>query len=59
MPANGMSTAAVTMPVWLLDSHADESFIPSGILSRMRTITVPKSSANTTPASAAARGVVS
>ena len=59
MPANGISFAAVAIPPWLLDSQADESCIPSGILSRMRTITAPNSRANTTPASAAARGVFS
>src|ERR1700739_1490815 len=59
IPANGISVAAVAIPRPRLFSHSDESAAPSGMLVRIRISTAPNSSAKITPASAAARGVVS
>src|SRR4029077_14042739 len=59
MPANGISVAAVAIPLPRLFSHSDEAAAPSGMLVRIRISTAPNSSAKITPATAAARGVVS
>jgi hypothetical protein len=47
------------MAPWLVEIQDPESLMPSGILIRMRTMTAPNSNANNTPATAAARGVLS
>src|SRR5271166_142708 len=58
IPANGISFVAVRIPPrWEL-SHSAESPTPSGILTRIRISVAPKSTAKSTPAKAAARGVV-
>src|SRR5271166_4243828 len=58
MPANGISSVAVAIPLRRLVSHSVEPCTPSGILVRIKISTAPNSRANNTPASAAARGVV-
>ena len=58
IPANGISTVAMAMPLCWVASHPVESLASSGMLWRIRNTVVPNSTAKSTPASAAARGVV-
>ena len=58
IPANGINFVAVRMLPLSESSHCVEPAIPSGILTRIRISTAAKSTADRTPANAAARGVV-
>ena len=59
IPANGMIFAATPRLVLPATSHCAPDSAPSGNASRISTSAVPNNTANTTPAAAAARGVVS
>jgi len=58
IPANGISFVAAEMPPFCESTHSAELPTPSGIFTRIRISVAPKSKANRTPATAAARGVV-
>jgi hypothetical protein len=58
IPANGISMVASRIMSARPLAHCDPCTAPSGSASRMSTSTAPKISPNSTPATAAARGVV-
>ena len=59
IPANGMIFAAILMFLLPASNHCEPGSAPSGSARRIKIKHVPNSSANNTPAIAAARGVVS
>ncbi len=59
IPANGMSLAARSILALPVSSHCEPGEPPSGSDVRIRISAAPNSRANSTPAKAAARGVVS
>ena len=58
IPANGINTDAILTRRSRQSSHRDPGGPPSGRAVRISTSAVPNSTANRTPATAAARGVV-
>jgi len=59
MPANGMISEASRILSLPASSHGEPGWTPSGSDERIRYIAKENSTANNTPANAAARGVVS
>jgi len=58
-PANGINSAASRIFSLPDSSHCEPGCAPSGNDERIKMMEMPNSSANRTPANAAARGVVS